>query len=102
MVSAPRKGAARVADVAPDILARLNIGQIEAATLSENLATDFATLLAATIPEPPKVTKKETLAVSVLFRTVPCATPALTFGCRVASIVVGRSGANAPWMKELT
>ena len=51
MVSAPRKGAARVADVAPDILARLNIGQIEAATLSENLATDFATLLAATIPE---------------------------------------------------
>ncbi|WP_371171596.1 hypothetical protein [Aliiroseovarius sp. 2305UL8-7] len=51
MVSAPRKGAARVADVGPDILARLNAGEIEAATLSENLATDFAALLAATIPE---------------------------------------------------
>ncbi len=51
MVSAPRKGAARVADVAPDILAQLNAGEIEAATLSENLATDFAALLAATIPQ---------------------------------------------------
>lgn len=51
MVSAARKGAARVADVAPDILAQLNAGEIEAATLSENLATDFAALLAATIPE---------------------------------------------------
>lgn len=51
MVSAPRKGAARVTDVAPDTLARLNAGEIEAATLSENLATDFAALLAATIPE---------------------------------------------------
>lgn len=51
MVSAARKGAARVADVDPDILARLNAGEIEAATLSENLATDFAALLTATIPE---------------------------------------------------
>jgi len=51
MVSAARKGAARVADVGPDILARLNAGEIEAATLSENLATDFTALLAATIPE---------------------------------------------------
>lgn len=51
MVSEPRRGAARVADVGPDILARLNAGEIEAATLSENLATDFAALLAATIPE---------------------------------------------------
>jgi len=51
MVSAARKGASRVADVAPDILARLNAGEIEAATLSESLATDFAALLATTIPE---------------------------------------------------
>lgn len=51
MVSVPRKGAARVADVAPDVLAQLNAGEIEAATLSENLATDFAALLAATIPK---------------------------------------------------
>lgn len=51
MVSERRKGAARIADVAPDILAGLTAGKIEAATLSENLATDFAALLAATIPE---------------------------------------------------
>ncbi|WP_166417307.1 hypothetical protein [Cochlodiniinecator piscidefendens] len=51
MVNTPRKGAARVADAAPDILARLNAGEIEAATLSENLATGFTALLAATISE---------------------------------------------------
>ncbi|MEH7829417.1 DNA alkylation repair protein [Gemmobacter denitrificans] len=51
MVKQSRTGAAKVADVAPDILARLNAGEIEAATLSENLATDLAALMAAVLPE---------------------------------------------------
>lgn len=51
MVTPKRKGTARVADVPPDILAQLNAGEIEAATLSENLATDFSALLKAVLPE---------------------------------------------------
>lgn len=51
MVSAPRKGAARVADVPHTILEQLNAGEIEAATLSENLAMDFSALLRAILPE---------------------------------------------------
>jgi len=77
MVKTPRKGAARVADVPPDILARLNAGEIEAATLSENLAMDFAALMQATLPElaedakriDPKsgVTKRMASAAQIIF-----------------------------------
>lgn len=38
-------------DVPPDILTELNAGQIEAATLAENLATDFNVLLANALPD---------------------------------------------------
>ncbi|WP_284165091.1 DNA alkylation repair protein [Frigidibacter sp. SD6-1] len=51
MADKPRKGAARIADVPPDVLADLNAGRIEAATLSENLATDFGLLLSHVLPE---------------------------------------------------
>lgn len=51
MVGAPRKGAARVVDVPPNILAQLEAGEIEAATLSENLATDFVRLMGTALPD---------------------------------------------------
>jgi 3-methyladenine DNA glycosylase AlkC len=51
MVDATRKGAARIADIPPDILAYLNAGRIAAVTLVENLATDFGLLLTNTLPE---------------------------------------------------
>lgn len=77
MVDQRRKGAARVADVPPDILAMLNAGEIEAATLSENLAMDFAILLRTTLPEladeamqiDPRagITKRMAAAASIIF-----------------------------------
>ncbi|HAT85436.1 MAG TPA: DNA alkylation repair protein, partial [Rhizobiales bacterium] len=77
MAKVQRKGAARVADIPADILAQLNAGEIEAATLSENLATDFATLMTATMPEQaedakaidPKagVTKRMAKAAEIIF-----------------------------------
>lgn len=77
MAKVQRKGAARVADIPADILAQLNAGEIEAATLSENLATDFATLMTATMPElaedakaiDPKagVTKRMAKAAEIIF-----------------------------------
>ncbi len=76
MASQPRKGAARVADVPPDILADLNAGRIEAATLSENLAVDLAVLMATVIPDlagaarqiDPKlgITKRMALAAKII------------------------------------
>lgn len=48
---AKRKGAARRADVLPEVLAELNAGTLETATLSEGLVIDFTTLLANVAPE---------------------------------------------------
>jgi 3-methyladenine DNA glycosylase AlkC len=42
-----------MADVAPEILAQLNAGAMEARTLAENLAVDFGKLLRAVAPELP-------------------------------------------------
>lgn len=77
MVDAPRKGASRVTDVQPDILAQLEAGEIEAATLSENLATDFSALMGTVLPEfrvkahqiDPKagITKRMATAAQIIF-----------------------------------
>lgn len=46
-----RKGAARRADVGPDLLAALNAGREQTRTLSEVLAMDLAALMAAVVPD---------------------------------------------------
>ncbi|HYD32516.1 MAG TPA: DNA alkylation repair protein [Azospirillaceae bacterium] len=50
-MTAPRKGASRPADVPAEVLARLNAGTLETATLAEGLAMDFRTLLRAIEPQ---------------------------------------------------
>jgi 3-methyladenine DNA glycosylase AlkC len=47
---AERKGARRRVDIPPEILAQLNAGTLESATLAEGLAIDFTTLLDAAVP----------------------------------------------------
>jgi 3-methyladenine DNA glycosylase AlkC len=49
-----RKGAMRMADIPPSILAKLNKGEIEALTLAEVLAVDFAKLMKNAFPSLPK------------------------------------------------
>lgn len=46
----PRKGARRMADIPPDVLARLNRGEEPSITLAEILALDFAVLLRHAAP----------------------------------------------------
>lgn len=48
-----RKGARRRAEIPPDILARLNRGELEAITLVEGLAIDFSALLQSIAPKLP-------------------------------------------------
>lgn len=47
----PRTGARSRREIEPEILAALNAGEIESASLSEGLAVNFAELLAATVPD---------------------------------------------------
>jgi len=47
----PRKGASRRADISADLLAKLNAGTEQTATLAEGLAVDFALLLQAAVPD---------------------------------------------------
>lgn len=49
--AAPRKGASRAADIAPDILAALSQGAIPSVTLTECLALDQKTLLRTVFPD---------------------------------------------------
>lgn len=56
-----RKGAGRAADIPPDILAALERGELQSATLAECLALNQATLLRAVLPElsPPAIRQAE-------------------------------------------
>jgi 3-methyladenine DNA glycosylase AlkC len=49
-----RKGARRIAEIPPTVLAALNRGETEARNLVEGLAVDFPTLLRAAVPRLPK------------------------------------------------
>ncbi len=51
MTSARRKGASRAADIPPEVLERLSLGEISALTLTECLAVDQARLLRRVFPE---------------------------------------------------
>ncbi len=51
MTAERRKGASRTADVSPELLADLNAGTVQTATLSECLVVDFSALLGAVAPD---------------------------------------------------
>lgn len=50
-MSAPKRAGNRITDIAPARLALLNSGAVEAATLTECLAVDFAALMRNAVPE---------------------------------------------------
>lgn len=64
MAEAPRKGARSRAEIAPDTLAALTAGRMEAATLVECLAVDHAVLLRATVPDLPSASQLELQALT--------------------------------------
>ena len=64
--AAPRTGARRRADVPPEILARLNRGEIESVTLAEALSINFADLLHAFAPRMPRSALDEMRAAAAL------------------------------------
>jgi 3-methyladenine DNA glycosylase AlkC len=61
-----RKGAMRMVDIPPAVLARLNKGEMEALTLAEVLAVDFAKLLRNAFPELDKPLLKQMQEARVL------------------------------------
>lgn len=63
---ATRKGASRVADIAADILAALERGELQSATLTECLALNQVTLLRAVFPKLPPTAIRQAEAASQL------------------------------------
>ena len=64
--SPARRGAARIADIPPEVLAALERGEMQSATLVECLALDHARLLQAAFPElPPPALEQARAAASL-------------------------------------
>ncbi|MEF3696533.1 DNA alkylation repair protein [Desulfolutivibrio sp.] len=61
-----RTGAVRRADIPSHVLAALNVGTLESATLAEGLAVDYAALLAAAVPDLPSAFCAEMAAAADL------------------------------------
>jgi len=95
MAEALRKGARSRAEIAPDTLAALNAGQIEAATLAECLALDHAALMRAAVPDlpPASLSELEALAGAGITRRMAAAAAALLahFGEDGAERLAGHS-----------
>lgn len=53
--TSPRTGARRISDIPSDVRVQLDRGEIEARTLTEGLAVDFAALMRAVVPRIPRV-----------------------------------------------
>jgi 3-methyladenine DNA glycosylase AlkC len=59
IATSPRTGARRMSSIPPEVLVQLNRGEIEARTLVETLAIDFALLMRSAIPRIPKRATEE-------------------------------------------
>jgi len=79
MAEAARKGARSRAEIAPETLAALNAGRIEAATLAECLAVDHAALMRAAVADLPSasLSELEALAGAGITRRMAVAAAAL-------------------------
>lgn len=62
----PRKGANRIADIPPDILEALSLGQISSATLTEGLAVDHYRLLCTVFSDVAPATQQKAIALQEL------------------------------------